>query len=151
MSHHRSKKRALEYLIEGPRLVQPAPKDRLREWVKDKDGELVPVYQMYAPTQLDPFKRLPVLYRERKRMIKRTAPALPSFLTLPLEIRRRIYQYVVVQGLVIRPLGPSIPGPKFRSVSATSRSLLRTCKLVNAETRAMFYGDNVFRFDQVQY
>ncbi|KAJ5475274.1 hypothetical protein N7539_008340 [Penicillium diatomitis] len=80
--------------------------------------------------------------RERRRL--RDAAAFlpgsrPALLTLPAEIRNKIYEQVLVAD------GPITPVERNAQVSP---QLLRVNKQIYAEARGILYGDNVFALDE---
>lgn len=69
-----------------------------------------------------------------------------SFLTLPPEIRNRIYHHLVVKPDGIGFMTTSTKDFLRKAAQWRNLAFAKTCRTVHAECSAVFYGKNVFRF-----
>lgn len=65
----------------------------------------------------------------------------PTLLTLPAELRNRIYHLVLTKGSPISPYRC-----EDKTEEPASLRLLRTCRQIRSEATSIYYGTNMFRF-----
>ncbi|KAF2104477.1 hypothetical protein NA57DRAFT_51300 [Rhizodiscina lignyota] len=136
---------------------------RQRNQANSKGSENSSAKPLYSAKELQPYRRFPKLYGERK-YAKNFTPQPFRLLDLPFEIREIIFRNLLILDGPIEfcPLSADPDksdnllranslrkGPSTCEYHRTIQpllSVLRTCKLINDETAPMFYGENEFRF-----